>query len=129
MEEKQVEEAASSPKRKQKSRRIAVTCQMCGKEKSCQKVHGLLLCTGCTTIISRVKNNPEIIRKVWQQFGPDESLEKPLPMPVPEEIDFDRLMDVIDTLKAIKGVLKDRERKELTPDKEKEIIKLLYKGS
>lgn len=128
--------AASKPKRKQKCSRIVKTCQMCGKTKSCTKrkqSEDLYLCNACTVLVGVIKNNSRIAQKAWEQFGPGDPLLKTLdvtveagPQPV-EEIDFDRLMDVVSSVEAIRGRLRLTGRV-LAPDKEKEIVKLLYRG-
>ena len=137
VEEKEIKEAAqeirttavSKPKRKQRCRRIAKTCQMCGRKKSCQKCHGLFLCTACTTIISQIKIRPEIIQKAWEQFGPNGSiaLSEPIQGTVEsiEGIDFDRLMDAIDAFSIVSEVFKGLKWK-IPADKKKEFIKTYY---
>lgn len=108
-------------KEQKRTQRWVMSCELCGRKKSCSKVHGLLICNQCINVITATKNTPGAIRKAWEQFGPGGDLpEAPAAI-----VDFDHMMDVIDVLDAVKGVLKDKGC-ELTPHKEKEIAKFLY---
>lgn len=43
-------------------------CQICGAKKKTQTLHDLDACSPCRAIITAAKENPEVIRKIWNQF-------------------------------------------------------------
>ena len=45
-------------------------CQICMRTRSCTKLNGLIMCSACGSVVSLTKNTPEVIRKIWEQFGP-----------------------------------------------------------
>lgn len=44
------------------------SCQVCGAAKKTQVMNGLAACAACRTVISTVKNHPEVIKKTWPLF-------------------------------------------------------------
>lgn len=122
-EEKKVKEAAqeirtaATAKLKCECRRTVAVCQLCDREKSCQKCYGLFLCTACNTIINHTKKRPDLMRKAWEQFGPGDTLDRSAGI---DGVDFGLLLDVLGSIKALEA------KRELTPAKKEGLIKYFY---
>ncbi len=43
-------------------------CQLCGADRKTSTCHGFQACSACRTLIARVRNQPEVVRRIWQEF-------------------------------------------------------------
>lgn len=46
----------------------ASRCELCGLEKKIKEVEGYQACSACKTVLSYVKNHPETIKTLWNQY-------------------------------------------------------------
>jgi hypothetical protein len=68
-------------------------CQLCGTPKKTQSVHNILACSTCRSVLTTVKNHPEIIRKAWSLYHDEPILRHLDRVTTHEPID---LPDVVD---------------------------------
>ena len=68
-------------------------CQMCGMAKKTQAVDDVAACSSCKTVMTTVKNHPEVIKKAWLLYHDEPILPQPDGVATQEPID---LPDVVD---------------------------------
>ena len=68
-------------------------CQLCGTSKKTQPVGNVVACSTCKTVMTTVKDHPEVIRKAWQLYHHEPILPHPDRVATSEPID---LPDVVD---------------------------------
>jgi len=68
-------------------------CQVCGAEKKTTKTAGYQACSSCRTIISTIKNQPEIIKKLWPEMQDEPILPKAEQTTVKEKMELPEVLD------------------------------------
>ena len=75
-------------------------CQVCSAKKKTQMLHGLDACSSCRSIITAVKDTPEIIVTLWNTFQDEPILPQPseaqtvVPAELPDVVDGTRYRTV-----------------------------------
>ncbi len=68
-------------------------CQLCGAEKKTAACHGFQACSACRTLIARVRNRPEVVRRVWQEFQDEPILPREEMPPASAETELPDVLD------------------------------------
>jgi len=66
---------------------------VCGAERKTTKTAGYQACSSCRTIISTIKNHPEIIKKLWPEMQDEPILPKPYQTTVKEKTELPEVLD------------------------------------
>ncbi|BCO09212.1 hypothetical protein GF1_15880 [Desulfolithobacter dissulfuricans] len=69
------------------------TCELCGARKKTSQSHGMAVCSTCRTIISNVKNHPDIVRRAWQELRDEPILPRPAQAVHTEDPDLPDVLD------------------------------------
>lgn len=71
----------------------AACCEFCGAEKKTTNSSGRQLCATCRTILSNVKNHPEIVKKVWLECHDEPILPKAEKVQITGETELPDMLD------------------------------------
>ncbi len=68
-------------------------CQLCGAEKKTSACHGFQACSACRTLIARVRNQPELVRRIWLTFQDEPILPRGGSAPAAGETELPDVLD------------------------------------
>jgi len=75
-------------------------CQLCGAARKTQKSEGLDACSTCRTLVAAIKDQPEVIKKIWPLFHDEAilpghgNMTSPAPIELPDVVDGKRYRTV-----------------------------------
>lgn len=84
-------------------KKIATPCGICGVHKKTSLTDGVEVCSTCRSVISCVKNHPDLIKKVWPAYQ-DEPI-----LPYPENVSSTEPLELPDVLDGKRYRTVDRE--------------------
>ena len=71
----------------------ALYCEICGAAKKLSRTNGYQACSTCRTIISNIKNHPQIVEKIWWEIQEEPILPKPEQPVAREHVELPDVLD------------------------------------